>query len=212
MKIKMFVFNSFQENTYLLINEENECIIIDPGCLYQEEKERLSTYLDENKLILKRILNTHLHLDHVFGNMYLYEKYGVLAEAHKNDEFLLNTIVPSALNFGITEKIDQPVLKGYLREGDRIQLGDIDLQIFHIPGHSPGSLVFYAEKEKCIFSGDVLFQGCIGRSDLQKGNFAVLVDGIKKKLFTLPDEAVVFCGHGPKTTIGFEKMYNQYVV
>ncbi len=211
MKIKLFIFNPFQENTYLLINENNECILIDPGCIDKEEKDRLKTYLEENKLELKRVLNTHLHLDHVFGNSFLAHQYGVKAEANQADEFLLKEMNRQAELFGISEVVEVVPLGSYLNEGDKIRLGNIELEVLHVPGHSPGSLVYYAPKDKCVFVGDVLFQRCIGRTDFAKGNFNELISGIRTKLLTLPDETVVFCGHGQRTTIGDEKRHNSFL-
>jgi len=211
MKIKLFVFNPFQENTYLLINENNECILIDPGCFEKEEKERLKAYLEENKLVLKRVLNTHLHLDHAFGNSFLTHQYGIKAEANQADEFLLKDMSRQAELFGIREIDEAAPLGNYLNEGDKIKLGNIELEVLHVPGHSPGSLVYYAPKDKCVFVGDVLFQGSIGRTDLAKGNYDELISGIRSKLLTLPDETVVFSGHGGKTTIGDEKRGNPFL-
>ncbi len=211
MKIKLFVFNPFQENTYLLINEDNECILIDPGCFDKVEKERLKAYLDENKLVLKRVLNTHLHLDHAFGNSFLSRQYGIDAEANRADEFLLKDMCRQAELFGIGETDEVVPLGNYLNEGDKIKLGNIELEVLHIPGHSPGSLVFYAPKDKCAFVGDILFRGSIGRTDLAKGNYGELIGGIRSKLLTLPDETVIFSGHGSKTTIGDERRGNPFL-
>ena len=211
MKIKLFVFNPFQENTYLLISEDNECILIDPGCFEKEEKERLKAYLEENNLVLKRVLNTHLHIDHAFGNSFLFHQYGIGAEANQADEFLLEGMRQQAELFGIRDIDDVTPLKNYLNEGDKIKLGDIELEVLHVPGHSPGSLVYYAPKNGCVFVGDVLFQGSIGRTDLPKGNYNELISNIRSKLLTLPDETVVFSGHGPRTTIGEERRYNPYL-
>ena len=211
MKIKLFVFSPFQENTYLLINENNECILIDPGCFEKEEKERLKTYLEENKLVLKRVLNTHLHIDHAFGNSFLFHQYGIKAEANQADEFLLERMKQQAEHFGIGNVDDVMPLGNYLNEGDKIKLGNIELEVLHVPGHSPGSLVYYAPKDNCVFVGDVLFQGSIGRTDLPGGNYDQLIGNIRSKLLTLPDETVVFSGHGQRTTIGDEKRHNPFL-
>jgi len=211
MKVKLFVFSPFQENTYLLISEDNECILIDPGCFEQEEKERLKAYLEENKLVLKRVLNTHLHIDHAFGNSFLFHQYGIAAEAHQADEFLLERMTQQAEMFGIGGVDDVTPLGNYLNEGDKIKVGDIELEVLHVPGHSPGSLVYYAPKNGYVFVGDVLFQGSIGRTDLPKGNYNELISGIRSKLLTLPDGTVVFSGHGPRTTIGEERRYNPFL-
>jgi len=211
MNIKLFVFNPFQVNTYLLISEDNECILIDPGCFEQEENERLIAYLGENNLVLKRVLNTHLHIDHSFGNSFIFQKYGIGAEAHQADEFLLDNMNRQAELFGFAKVENVTPLGNYLNDGDKINVGDIELEVLHVPGHSPGSLVYYAPKNGCVFVGDVLFQGSIGRTDLAKGNHKELISNIRAKLLTLPDETVVFSGHGPKTTIGEEKRYNSFL-
>ena len=211
MKIKLFVFNPLQVNTYLLINNRNECIVIDPGCLAKEEKKRLSTYLDDNDLTLKRVLNTHLHLDHAFGNTFLFQQYGIGTEAHQADEFLLKEMKRQAGLWGINITDDVTPVKNYLNEGDKIELGNIKLEVLHVPGHSPGSLVYYSPENKCAFVGDVLFLGSIGRTDLAKGNHAELIKNIRTKLLTLPDETIIFSGHGERTTIGREKYYNPYL-
>ena len=211
MKIKLFVFNPIQVNTYLLINDRNECIVIDPGCVTKEEKERLATYLDVNALTLKRVLNTHLHLDHAFGNTFLFQRYGIGAEANQADEFFLKEMKRQAERWGINITDDVTPLKNYLNEGDQIELGDIKLTVLHVPGHSPGSLVYYSQKNSCAFVGDVLFAGSIGRTDLAKGNHNELIKNIRTKLLTLPDETIIFSGHDEKTTIGREKYYNPYL-
>ena len=210
MKIKLFVFNQLEENTYLLISEDNECVLIDPGCFDEFEKERLRKYLQENDLTLKRVLNTHLHADHVFGNSFIFHQYGIGAEAHQADEFLLEKTSRWAMLVGLGKADDATPLRNYLNEGDVIKVGDIELNVLHVPGHSPGSLVYYAPKDNCVFVGDVLFKRCIGRTDLEKGNHNDLITNIRSKLLTLPDETVVFSGHGPRTTIGEEKRENPY--
>jgi len=211
MKIKILVFNPFQVNTYLLINDDNEVVLIDPGCFEQEEKERLKSYLAENNLVLKRVLNTHLHIDHASGNSFLFHQYGIGAEAHQADEFLLDNMKRQAELFGIRKVDDITPLGNYLNDGDRIKVGNIELEVLHVPGHSPGSLTYYSPQNGCIFVGDVLFQGSIGRTDLAQGNHNELISGIRSKLLTLPDETVVFSGHGSKTTIGDEKRRNPYL-
>lgn len=210
MQIKLFSFNPFQVNSYLLINNDNECIIIDAGCYNECEKSMLSNYLKENKLALKRVLNTHLHLDHIFGNKFLYESYGLRPEAHQADEFLIKRFPLMARNFGIAAN-DTIELGKYLRNGDKIVLGDIELTTLHTPGHSPGGVSFYAPKDNCLFSGDSLFMGSIGRTDLEGGDFDDLRKSIEEQLFTLPENTIVFPGHGPKSSIGFEKNSNPFL-
>lgn len=211
MTIKTFTFNPFQENTYLVYDETNESVIIDAGCLQNAEKQSIKKFLDDNKLTLKRVINTHLHLDHQFGNKFIYNTYGIKPEASIEDEFLLDNVIAQARSFGFPIEEDAQNLGGYITENQEIKFGNSTLVSIHVPGHSPGSLAFYSEKDGVIFSGDVLFQGSIGRTDLPQGNYATLILSITKKLLPLPDSTIVYCGHGPSTTIGFEKKNNPYL-
>lgn len=211
MTIKTFTFNPFQENTYLVYDETNEAVIIDAGCLQNAEKQSIKKFLDDNKLTLKRVINTHLHLDHQFGNKFIYNTYGIKPEASIEDEFLLDNVIAQARSFGFPIEEDAQDLGGYITENQEIKFGNSTLVSIHVPGHSPGSLAFYSEKDGVIFSGDVLFQGSIGRTDLPQGNYATLILSITKKLLPLPDSTIVYCGHGPSTTIGFEKKNNPYL-
>lgn len=210
MTIKTFVFSPFMENTYVAYDETKECIIIDPGCFTGAEQQELLQFIGENQLTVKHLINTHLHLDHVFGNVFVEKTYGVLAKAHKADEFLLQQINAQAEMFGLIYN-GHPELKEYLSEGDTVTFGNVTLRAIHVPGHSPGSLCFYDAISSTLFAGDVLFQGSIGRTDLPKGNYEQLIDGISTKLLALPEETTVYCGHGPTTTIGYEKAYNPYL-
>jgi len=210
MKIKKFEFNMFPVNTYILSDESNEAVVIDPGCFYPKEKQMLKDYLEDTNLMLKRILCTHLHLDHIFGNPFLYDVYGVRPEAGQQDEFWLGQASAMARSFGFSYEEKQPELKHYVCEGDLITFGNTTLKALHVPGHSPGSIVYYCEAASCIFAGDVLFCGSIGRADLKGGNFDELRKGISTQLFTLPDETRVYPGHGPSTSIGYEKANNPF--
>ena len=211
MIIKTFTFNPFQENTYLLHDETGEALLIDAGCLNEGEKRLLKHYIDENKLTLKRLINTHLHLDHQFGNKFIFDTYGIAPEACKEDEFLLESIAEQARSFGFPLKEDAQPLGSYISENDEIKFGNTSLVAIHVPGHSPGSLAFYAAKEGVLFSGDVLFQGSVGRTDFVGGDQLTLILSITKKLFLLPDSTIVYSGHGPTTTIAYEKKNNPYV-
>ena len=211
MTIKTFTFNPFQENTYLVYDETNEAVIIDAGCLQNAEKQSIKKFLDDNNLTLKRVINTHLHLDHQFGNKFIYNTYGIKPEASIEDEFLLDNVIAQARSFGFPIEEDAQDLGGYITENQGIKFGNSTLVSIHVPGHSPGSMAFYSEKDGVIFSGDVLFQGSIGRTDLPQGNYATLILSITKKLLPLPDSTIVYCGHGPSTTIGFEKKNNPYL-
>ncbi len=210
MTIQTFTFNPFMENTYVAYDETNECIIIDPGCVTEAERKTLQQFISENRLTVKHLINTHLHLDHAFGNLFVEKTYDVQAKAHQADEFLLRQISAQAEVYGMRYD-EQPELHDFLSEGDTVKFGNVTLTAIHVPGHSPGSLCFYDAVSGSLFAGDVLFQGSIGRTDLPKGNYEQLIDGIGKKLFVLPDDTTVYCGHGPTTTIGYEKVYNPYL-
>ena len=211
MTIKTFTFNPFQENTYLVYDETNEAILIDAGCILETEKQLLKRFIEDNKLTLKRVINTHLHLDHQFGNKFLFNTYGIKPEAEKEDEYLLDNVINQARSFGFTVDEEAQTLGGYITENQEIKFGNSTFIALHVPGHSPGSLAFYSEKEGVLFVGDVIFRGSIGRTDLPKGDYATLILSITKKLLPLPDSTVIYSGHGPTTTIGYEKQNNPYL-
>lgn len=210
MKIKKFEFNMFPVNTYLIWDEQKEAILIDPGCASVTEQTQLKEYIESKELTLKHLLNTHLHLDHILGNPFVYNTFGLKPEAHKADEFWLENAPKQSRMFGFELPENQVPIGTYLSEGSIIETAGIKLEAIHVPGHSPGSLVFYCAADHCLFGGDVLFQGSIGRADLEGGNFDELREGICKKLFVLPPETMVFPGHGGKTTIGAEKSDNPF--
>jgi len=211
MTIKQFTFNPFQENTYIVYDETTEAVIIDAGCIFDAEKQALKQFITDNQLTIKHVLNTHLHLDHQFGNKFLYDTYGLKPEAHKEDEFLLENVVAQAKSFGFPINEEAQELGDYIVENQEIIFGNSTLKAIHVPGHSPGSLALYCEKENLVFVGDVLFLGSIGRTDLAKGDYSTLILSITKKLLPLPDSTVVYSGHGPATTIGYEKLNNPYL-
>jgi glyoxylase-like metal-dependent hydrolase (beta-lactamase superfamily II) len=211
MNIKQFTFNPVMVNTYVIHDDSREAIIIDAGCFYDREKLQLKKYIDDNRLIVKRLINTHLHFDHQFGNRFVAETYGVMPEAHPADEFLLEKVKAKAIIYGFPISEDAQPLAGYLQEGDIIRAGNMVLDCIFVPGHAPGHLVFYAKNENVLFAGDVLFRGSIGRTDLERSDHAALIQGIQSKLMILPDETVVYPGHGPATTIGEEKVHNPYL-
>jgi len=210
MNIKIFTFNPFQENTYVLFDETNEAVVIDAGCLFVEEKQELKRFFEDNNLKLKRVLNTHLHLDHQFGNRFLFDTFGVAPEAHKEDEFLIELFPMQARTYGFEGAGEAQALKNYLEDNEKITFGNSELTAIHVPGHSPGSLVYYSQKTGVLVTGDVLFLESIGRTDLPGGNHDLLIKSIREKLFTLPDATVVYPGHGDSTTIGYEKVHNPY--
>ena len=210
--IKEFQFNPFSENTYVVSdNETGECAIIDAGCYYADEQDTLSYYISDNKLNVKYLLATHLHLDHSFGDRYIYNMYRIGLTAHPNDAFLLENMEEQASMFGIQLPAPPIPISHNIKEGDIFKIGKYTLQAIHVPGHSPGSIVYYCQEEGVAFGGDVLFRGSIGRTDLSGGNYNQLITGIREKLLTLPENTVVYSGHGPSTTIGFEKNQNPYL-
>ena len=210
-KVKRLVFSPFQENTFIIYDETGECVIIDPGMLYDNENNELVETINRLKLRPVRVLLTHAHLDHIFGCSFMFKKYGLLPEGHIADEFILENTVIYATQFGIELLENPPKLGKYLDENDKISFGNATIEIIHVPGHSPGSLVYYLPESKNLFSGDVLFQYDIGRTDLAGGNHDQLIKGIKEKLMILPDDVCVYPGHGPKTTIGVERERNPYI-
>ncbi len=212
MKIRKFVFNQIEENTFVVYDEETkEASIIDCGAFYPEEKEELEKFISENGLVLKHLLNTHLHLDHAFGNQFIFDTYGIAPEYHLLEEKLMPGFQKQALAFGMKMEDSNYGAARYLDEGDTVTFGTIVLDVICISGHSPAGLCFYSKEDEILFSGDVLFQGSIGRSDLWGGNHQSLVNGIKSKLLTLPENTIVYPGHGGKTTIKNEKLYNPYL-
>ena len=212
MKIKCFVTNPIQENTYLLIDEASKkCVVVDAGILYDYEEKEFSTYLETNGLQLVAALNTHLHLDHCFGNDFLYKKYGIKAKADKKEEMNLNMLKSYAQVFGIPYNGDIQELDSYLNDGDEITFGETTLRVISVPGHSAGGVGFYNEKDGILIIGDSLFKGSIGRTDLPGGDYATLISSLTKRIMTLPENTIVYPGHGPSTTIVEEKRYNPYL-
>ena len=209
-QIKAFTFNPVQENTYLLYNQYNECIIIDPGCYFDNEKDALKSFINLNKLQPKILLNTHCHLDHVFGNKFIAEEYKLVLQTHPLEKQVLEMAPASGLMFNLPFDNYQGEII-YLQEGDTVSLRDDQLKVIHAPGHSPGSICFYCEKQGFLIGGDVLFQNSIGRTDLPLGSHEDLIRNIKEKLFILPKNVKVYPGHGDPTTIGEEIKGNPYL-
>jgi len=209
--VKAFTFSPVQENTYVLFNETGAAIVIDPGCYFEEERDLLQNFITQNKLEPKLLLNTHCHLDHVFGNKWIHENWDLLLHIHSNEKQVLDFAPASGLMWNLPFDNYNAELV-YLQEGQKVQLGTDELELIFAPGHSPGHLCFYCRKQGFLIGGDVLFRESIGRTDLPGGNHATLISNIKTKLFTLPDETVVYSGHGPATTIGYEKKHNPFLV
>jgi hydroxyacylglutathione hydrolase len=209
--IKTFVFNSFQENTYLLFDETKECIIVDAGCYTQNEYNELSSFIEKNNLTPVKLINTHGHIDHILGIEYFAKKYNLKAEAHVNDIPIIEQASFYGKVFGLDLE-NHPKIDVYLKEGDVVSFGNSSIQVFHVPGHSPGSVAFYSAPDNFVITGDVLFKGSIGRTDLTGGSLDQLMDSINSKLLTLPDDTLVFPGHGSTTTIGEERNTNPFLV
>ncbi len=209
LKVSSFVFSPIQENTYVLHNELNECLVVDPGCYFPEEQDELKAFITQSSLKPRMLLNTHCHLDHVFGNKFVAETWGLTLQLHEKEKPLLDYAPTSGLVYNMPF-VNYSGEYIYLKEGDIIRLGSDELKVIEAPGHSPGHICFYCEKQHFIVSGDVLFQRSIGRTDLPGGNHEQLLKNIREKLFVLPEETIVYSGHGPATTIGDEKNYNPF--
>ena len=210
LQVKSFTFNPVQENTYVIYNDQGWCAIIDPGCYFSNERIELKTYIEERGFTPKYLLNTHCHLDHVFGNKFVHDTYGLNLHLHPKEKKLLDFAPQSGESWGLSfDNYDGELV--FIDEKDRIRIGEDELTIFFTPGHSPGSICFYSQTEKFVIGGDVLFRQSIGRYDLPGGNLNTLLTSIREKLFVLPDDVVVFSGHGPETTIGYEKKFNPFL-
>jgi len=209
MKLQKFTFNPFQENTYIIYDESKEALIIDPGCYDSFEEKELVDFIENKGLRPVRLLNTHAHIDHVFGNQFINDRYDLELELHELDFSILEAAALAAQTYGLNYK-ESPKANKKLVEGEYIEFGNTKLKIIHVPGHAPGHVVFYNEAEKIIIGGDVLFRGSIGRTDLPGGNHQQLLDQIRKKLFVLPTDVTVYPGHGPETTIGYELSHNPF--
>lgn len=208
--VKKFVVNPLRENSYLLFDESGKAIFIDPGFFYDEEFDEVTSFVADNKLEPVGIFNTHCHFDHIFGVEFVRKTYNLDFTCHQGDEFLIQRSVAQASMFGIEmSEIGNP--DKYIAEGDKIQFGNSFLQTLHIPGHSPGHVVFHSPENRILMAGDVLFQGSIGRTDLPGGDHETLINNIKEKLLILPSDTRVYSGHGPETTIGFEKQNNPFL-
>ncbi len=211
MQLTKFTFNGFQENTYVLYDKTGECVIVDPGCYEPREEQELSDFITSQKLTPKILLNTHFHLDHIFGNQFVSKTYGLTPTGCRADLPTLQMAAQSAQLYGFGKFNESPEPGRYIDEGDQLRFGETQLEIYFTPGHAPGHIIAVHHNSKTVIGGDVLFSGSVGRTDLPGGNFTDLATSIKKKLYTLPDDYTVYCGHGPETTIGKEKKSNPFV-
>jgi glyoxylase-like metal-dependent hydrolase (beta-lactamase superfamily II) len=219
LHVRSFTFSPIQENTYLVYNEAGDACIIDPGCYHEYEKQQLSGFIEQQKLVPALLLNTHCHLDHVFGLAWAAEKYGLTPHIHFSENQMLELAPMNGDMWGMPFKGYKGPLN-WLKEGEKIRLGNEEMQILFAPGHSPGHVCFYYTPSLAgpgklqtpfVIAGDVLFKQSIGRTDLPGGNFKTLIESIREQLFILPDETIVYPGHGEPTTIGFEKKYNPFL-
>lgn len=210
MEIHTFVFNPVQENTYIIWDESGECAIVDAGCYNDKEFDKLDSFLKSKMLKPVKLINTHCHFDHIFGVEKCRKVYNLKWEAHSGDAFLVEGAPAQGAMFGIPV---QPIALAdiELNNDDEIFFGKSKLKVLHVPGHSKGSVCFYEENSKILITGDVLFHGSIGRTDLPGGDYETLISGIKSKLLVLPNNVDVFPGHGPATTIGDEKARNPFL-
>lgn len=209
LQIKHFEFNPFQENTYVLYDETRACVIIDPGCSNKQEEDQLKKFIADNNLSVTQLVNTHCHIDHVLGNAFVKRTFGVKLFIHKIEEPLLRAVKTYAPNYGFFG-YQEAEPDGFISEDDVLQVGNETLKILFVPGHSPGHVAFYHEQSQSLIGGDVLFYNSIGRTDLPGGDYDTLINSIHQKIFTLPDEVTVYCGHGPVTKIGYEKRTNPF--
>jgi hydroxyacylglutathione hydrolase len=208
-KIRAFENNPYQENTYVLFDESGECAIIDPGMYTATEQNAVVNFIRDNQLKPTMLLNTHCHIDHVLGNKFVFDQYGLKPQFNQGESYVLAAVPAYAPQMGIRYD-PSPLPDHYLPETGTIAFGNTELQLIFAPGHSPAHLCFYDADTNILVGGDVLFRGSIGRSDLPGGDYDLLIRNIREKLFTLPADSVVYPGHGPETTIGFEKQYNPF--
>lgn len=210
LKVEKFVVNPLQENTFVISDETGECVFIDPGFYFEEERNEIKKYVADNNLKPVLIANTHCHFDHLMGVEFIRKEYGIPFKAPSGDAFWVEKAIEQAQMFGFEmEPVRAPDF--FFQDDEMLKVGNSAFKIIHVPGHSTGHVVFYAEKENILIGGDVLFYGSIGRTDLPGGDYNTLISNIKTKLFGLPGETKVFCGHGPETTIGFEKSSNPFL-
>lgn len=210
LTVKVFTFNPVQENTYLLYNDAGDCCIVDPGCYFPEEEEVLADFVQKQGLRPSLLLNTHCHFDHVFGNRFVHKKWGVEPHIHPAEQPVLDRAAEAALRWQLPfENYQGPV--HYLKEGEKLGWAGEEFEVLFTPGHSPGSISFYHAKQEFVLSGDVLFRGSIGRTDLPGGDYALLEQSIRQKMYVLPDACKVYPGHGLPTSIEVERKSNPFV-
>lgn len=210
LHIKSFTFNPFEENTYIVYDNEGEAVLIDPGCHTTAERNELEDFIVSEGLKVRHLLNTHCHIDHVLGNAWAKKRFEIPLWIHENEIAVLKSVEIYAPNYGF-HSFEAAEADHYLQEGQEFKVGQESLKVIFVPGHAPGHVVFYHRESNQCIAGDTLFRGSIGRTDLPGGNHSLLLEKIKSQLFSLPEETVIYPGHGPETTIGFEKLHNPFV-
>jgi glyoxylase-like metal-dependent hydrolase (beta-lactamase superfamily II) len=211
INVAHFTFNPFQENTFILYDETKECIIIDPGCYSPDEEQELADFIENNQLNPVMLVSTHSHIDHVLGNYFVCSKYDLTPCIHPEDLSTLQNVKTYAHLYGFGNYQPSPEPEVFIREGETVNFGKSSLEVRFVPGHAPGHIVLISQSDGFVINGDCLFYGSIGRTDLPGGDHQTLLDSIRRELFTLPDDLEVYAGHGPKTTIGFEKENNPFL-
>ena len=211
MKIKSFTFNPFQENTFVVYDNTKECVIIDPGCYTDKERDELRRFITIEGLKPVKLINTHCHIDHVLGNKFVSELWDLELYINKEDLSLLENAGNIGKMYGMEDYEGSPYPKHFLVQDDTLTFGESSFKILFTPGHAPGHICLYSKENNLVIAGDVLFQGSIGRTDLPGGDHSTLINSIITQLFPLPNETQVFCGHGPATNLGYEKENNPHL-
>lgn len=208
--IKTLIFNSFSVNCFVLYDETLECVIVDPGCHSDEEKEKLASFIDGNKLKPVALINTHFHVDHILGNHFVCSRYGLKPTGHADGSLFWKTAREFGSVFSLSiDEVEKP--EHFVADGDMVTFGNSILEVRYTPGHADGSICLVNHPQKFVIAGDVLFYGSIGRTDLPTGNFDTLIKSLETRLLILDDDFTVYPGHGPNTSIGFEKSNNPFL-
>ncbi|MBK9270661.1 MAG: MBL fold metallo-hydrolase [Saprospiraceae bacterium] len=210
MDIHCFVVNPFAENTFLVWDKPSDAIIIDPGFYQEDEQTEFLNFIAANKLTVKHILLTHAHIDHIFGLEFLFQHLGIRPRLHPSELLVYQSAAQVSQMYGL-KIFNYPSADADIIAGSELTLGNIQWKVLFTPGHSPGSVSYYVKEESVVFSGDVLFEGSIGRTDLPGSNYDTLIHSIQTNLLNLPNETRVYSGHGPVTTIGQEKLTNPFL-
>ena len=211
MNIRTFTFNPFQENTYVIYEDHNDCIIVDPGCYTNEEENELSDFIKSKRLKPTKLINTHCHIDHVLGNKFVQERWGIDLYINKLEIPILESANDIAVNYGFNNYLHCKYPKYFIDEKTIIKLNNTSFQILFTPGHSPGHICLYNKKENILIGGDLIFKESVGRTDLPGGDYNTLIKSIKEKILVLNDKTKIYCGHGSSTILKWEKEHNPFL-